>query len=147
MTFKTLFLSTIFTFCALSVTLAQSAVGVWKTVDDATGEAKSHIQIYEQDGKLYGKVIKFLRANADPNTVCDDCKGAKKGQKVMGMVIVEDLEPYKDYWKDGTILDPENGKEYGCSIWFEKEGNTDELSVRGKHWTGLYRTQLWYRVQ
>lgn len=62
------------------------------------------------------------------------------------MVIVNDLEPYKDYWKNGTIMDPETGNEYGCSVWFE-EGKPDELKVRGKHWTGVYRTQTWYRVR
>ncbi len=31
-------------------------------------------------------------------------------------------------------------------MWFEK-GQPDELRVRGKHWTGLYRTQTWYRVK
>jgi uncharacterized protein (DUF2147 family) len=62
------------------------------------------------------------------------------------MVILEDLAPYRDYWKNGEILDPASGSTYGCSIWFE-DGNADELQVRGKHWTGLYRTQTWYRVR
>ena len=130
----------------LSITatcLAQSPVGTWKTIDDETGKAKSHLEIYEQNGKMYGKVVKLLQSA--PDTVCDECKGDKKGKLVLGMVIVEGLKAYKDYWKDGTILDPANGKEYGCSMWFE-EGKTDELQVRGKHWTGLYRTQTWYRV-
>ncbi len=143
---KSIFLSLALVFSSLTGLLAQSPVGIWKTVDDATGEAKSHIEIYEEGGKMYGKVIKFLRAGVDPEQVCDNCKGSKKNQKIMGMVIVDGLVAYKEYWKDGTILDPENGKEYGCSIWFD-DGKTDELSVRGKHWTGLYRTQTWYRVQ
>lgn len=62
------------------------------------------------------------------------------------MIIVENLSPYKDYWKNGTILDPESGSEYGCSIWFENN-NANELKVRGKHWTGLFRTQTWYKVK
>ena len=120
-----------------------SPLGVWKTIDDNTGEAKSHVQIYEQDGKLYGKVVKILTDN--PDRLCDKCPGKKKGQPVMGMLIMENMQPYKDYWKKGKIMDPENGNEYGCSIWFE-DGNADELKVRGIHWTGLYRTQSWYRV-
>lgn len=143
---RSIFLSLAFLLGGVLSSFGQSPVGIWKTVDDATGEAKSHIEIYEEGGKMYGKVIKFLRKGVDPNRVCDQCKGDKKNQKIMGMVIVDGLESYKDYWKDGTILDPENGKEYGCSVWFE-EGKNDELSVRGKHWTGLYRTQTWYRVQ
>ena len=35
-------------------------VGVWKTIDDESGKAKSHVKIYERNGKLYGKVTKLL---------------------------------------------------------------------------------------
>lgn len=122
----------------------QSAVGVWKTIDDKTGDAKSHVEIYEQDGKIYGKVVKLLQKPSD--TLCEKCTGNKKNKPVLGMVILNDLKPYKEYWRKGNILDPENGNEYSCSIWLE-EGKADELRVRGKHWTGLYRTQTWYRVK
>lgn len=121
-----------------------SPLGIWKTIDDETGEAKSHVEIYEQNGKFYGKIVQLLLKPAD--TKCDKCPGDKKDQLLIGMTILENLKPYKDYWKYGKILDPNNGSEYGCSIWFE-DGNTDELKVRGKHWTGLYRTQTWYRVK
>jgi uncharacterized protein (DUF2147 family) len=120
-----------------------SPEGTWKTVDDQTGESKSHVRIYEQGGKYYGKIVKLLQSPED--TLCDECKGDKKDKPVLGLVIIEALEPHQDYWKSGTILDPENGNEYRCSVWYE-DGNTDELKVRGKHWTGLYRTQTWYRV-
>ncbi len=126
------------------IAIAQSSpVGLWKTIDDKTGKAKSYVRIYEQNGKFYGKVERLLLKPAD--TRCDKCSGAKKGQLVVGMVILEDLEPYRYYWSYGTIMDPENGKSYGASVWFE-DGKSDELKVRGKHWTGLYRTQTWYRI-
>lgn len=121
-----------------------SPIGVWKTIDDNTGEAKSYVQIFEEDGKLHGKVAKLLLSPADK--ICEKCTGAKQGKKLMGMRILEDLAPYQNYWKKGTIMDPETGKEYGCSIWFE-EGKPNELKVRGKHWTGLYRTQTWFKVE
>ena len=121
-----------------------SPVGTWKSIDDKTGEAKSHIEIYQENGKYFGRIAKLLRKA--PDTICEKCPGAKKNKKLVGMVILEDLEPKGEFWKNGSILDPESGKEYGCSIWFE-DGNTEELQVRGKHWTGLYRTQTWYRVE
>ncbi|MFN7118122.1 MAG: DUF2147 domain-containing protein [Saprospiraceae bacterium] len=135
----------VFTFCTISVALAQSSpVGMWKTIDDKTGEAKSHVEIYEKDGKFYGKITKLLRKPAD--TVCEKCPGNKKNKPLIGMNVIEGLSFSKGYWRDGSILDPETGNEYGCSIWFE-EGKPDELKVRGKHWTGLYRTQTWYKVK
>ncbi len=124
---------------------AQNAViGTWKTIDDGSGEAKSHIDIYEKEGKIFGKITKLL--DSEPGVVCENCKGSRKDQPVLGMVILEDLQAYKDYFRKGTILDPENGNTYKCSIWIEKE-NPDELKVRGIHWTGLYRTQTWHRIK
>ena len=123
-------------------TFAQSPVGIWTTIDDASGKARSKVEIYASNGKLYGKVIDLLLKPDD--TLCEECEGDKRNRPIVGMVIVEGLKPYEDYWKNGTILDPASGSTYSCSIWFE-DGKTDELKVRGKHWTGLYRTQTWYR--
>lgn len=142
---KSVLFSALFTIFSLSLSFAQSPVGTWKTIDDNTGEAKSHIEVYEQGGKLHGKIVKLLKSA--PETLCDKCKGDKKNQPLMGMLIVENLSVNGEYWKDGIIMDPESGKEYGCSIWFEDKSNSKELKVRGKHWTGLYRTQTWYRVE
>lgn len=142
---KSLMLSLTLVLATALAVFAQSApTGVWKTIDDETGEAKSHVEIYKEDGKYHGKITKLLLSPQDK--VCEACTGSRKGKKLVGMVIVDDLEPYKDYWKNGTIMDPETGSDYGCSVWFE-EGKPDELKVRGKHWTGLYRTQTWYRVK
>lgn len=138
------FLSTLIFLVFAGTVSAQSPVGLWKTVDDKTGESKSHMEIYEKDGKLYGKVAKLLQRPAD--TVCEKCPSKKQNKPLVGMVLLEGLVPYKDYWHKGTILDPESGNEYSCSIWLEKS-NPAELKVRGKHWTGLYRTQTWYRVK
>ncbi len=142
---KTLSLATILVFTAQFATaqLNSSFTGVWKTIDDKTGEAKSHVEIYESNGKLHGKIVKLLAKPAD--TVCSECPGNRQNKPLIGMVILENLTPYENYWKNGTILDPENGNSYGCSIWLE-DGKTNELKVRGKHWSGLYRTQTWYRV-
>ena len=144
MSHKRIFLSILFVSFFITSIIAQSPIGIWKTIDDETGEAKSHVEIYEQDGEYFGKVVKLLKS--DPGTLCDECTGDKKNKPVMGMVILEKLKPVKDYWGKGTIMDPENGKEYGCSVCFEG-GKAGELKVRGKHWTGLYRTQTWYRVK
>lgn len=129
----------------LSSGLAQSTpLGIWKTVDDKTGEAKSYIEMYEKDGKLHGKITKLLQRPQD--TKCEKCPGNRKDKPLVGMVIVANLKPTDGVWKGGIILDPETGNEYGCSIWLEAS-QPNELKVRGKHWTGLYRTQTWYRVQ
>ncbi len=141
---KKLFLLGVFALFFLGLN-AQSPVGVWKSVDDETGESKSHVNLYQENGKMYGKVIAMLRKNVDQNRVCDKCTDWRKGQKIMQMMIVRDMYLSGSTWKGGKILDPEKGKEYTCTMWFEP-GKPNELKVRG--WIGpVFRTQTWYRVQ
>lgn len=122
---------------------SQSPIGVWKTVDDATGENKSLVEIYEKNGLLEGAVRELLLKPSD--TLCEACEGDLKNKPVLGMIVIENMKQQGDQWKSGTILDPETGKTYKCILWFD-EGNSDLLKVRGKHWTGLYRTQDWHRT-
>lgn len=122
---------------------AQSSVsGIWKTVDDETGEAKSHLQLYEADGKLYGKVVKLLKSA--PDKLCDKCPGERHNKPVMGMIVVVNLQQKGGFWQSGDILDPEKGKWYGCKLWL-KDGDPNTLVVRGSIGP-FYRTQYWYRV-
>ncbi len=128
--------------CLTLIMNAQSLIGTWKTIDDESGEPKSHITIYEENGKFYGKVIKLLAAAS--STVCTECPGDKKGQPIEGMVILWDLKPYKDYWSYGQIMDPATGKIYKASVWMD--GN-DKLSVRGYiGFSLLGRTQTWHKI-
>ena len=121
---------------------AQSVTGIWRTVDDETGESKSHVQLYEADGKLYGKVVKLLKS--PPDRICDKCPGERKNKPVMGMIVVVNLLQKGGYWQSGDILDPEKGKWYNCKIWL-KNGDPNTLVVRG-YIGPFYRTQYWYRV-
>jgi uncharacterized protein (DUF2147 family) len=125
------------------IAFAQSPIGVWKTIDDETGAAKSHVEIVEKNGKLYGKIVKLLQR--EPDVVCVECPGAKKNQKVIGLEIIWDMKPYDDYWSYGKILDPESGKEYKCNI---SMNGSNKLDVRGYvGFAALGRTQTWIRVQ
>lgn len=132
-----------FIFLLNSSLLAQSPVGIWKTIDDETGEPKSHVQIYEKDGKIFGKVIKLLpKATTD---VCIDCPGDLNGKSLLEMDILWDLKPYKDYWSYGQIIDPANGKVYKLSVWKE-----DDKTIKLRGYIGISligRTQTWYKVE
>ena len=140
--------TTLLTTAALLTTLclaAQSAVGTWKTIDEDSGEAKSHIEIYERGGKLYGKIAATLRPDAEET--CTTCSGDRAGKPYVGMEIITAAEPDGELeWDDGEIYDPQADKTYGLVLWIEPE-TPDILHVRGKHWTGLYRTQQWQRVK
>lgn len=121
---------------------SQSVAGTWKTIDDEDGTVKSHVSIYEDNGKFYGKILKLI----DPEqTICTACKGDKKDQPLVGMQIMWDLKHDEaSKWKDGKIMDPKNGKEYKCKVELEDK---DTLKVRGFiGFSLLGRTQTWYRV-
>ena len=128
-------------FTTTSLFAQDSPVGRWETHDDETGEVKSIIKIYEQNGKFYGRIDEILTDNKD--AVCTECSGKQKNAPILGMVIIKDLERDGDEWNGGTIFDPQKGAEYRLVAWFED--NPDEIFIRGKHWTGLFRTQTWTR--
>ncbi|MFT4536114.1 MAG: hypothetical protein ACJA1A_002866 [Saprospiraceae bacterium] len=136
-------LSIILFFAAIFSINAQSAVGTWKTIDDDDGKVKSHVEIFEKNGKLYSKVLKLINPTS---TTCDKCTGEKKDQPTVGMEIIWDLEKESDTeWEGGKILDPKSGKEYKCKIELT-DANT--LNVRGFIGFALLgRTQTWYRVE
>ena len=136
-----LLLTTAALLSALALT-AQTAVGTWVTVDDNTGKERSHIDIYERGGKLYGKVAATLDPEAE--TVCTTCSGARKDQPYIGMEIITGAEPDGPLEWEGKIYDPEGDSTYKLVMWLEADA-PNTLYVRGKHWTGLYRTQTWTR--
>lgn len=129
---------------SVQISFAQSVVGKWKTIDDETGEAKSIVEIYEQNGKIYGKVLDILNP-AKRDRLCEKCDGDRKDKPVLGMVIMKGLENDDDEYEGGKILDPEKGKEYKCKIWLDSE-DKNKLYVRG-YVAFFYRTQNWYRVE
>jgi uncharacterized protein (DUF2147 family) len=134
-------------FATSALAQAPKAVGRWTTIDDETKKPKSVITIYEEGGKLFGKIEKLYREpNEEPNPVCDKCEGALKNQPILGMVILRNLEKDDDEWSGGTILDPANGKTYKCKIAVEDGGK--KLKVRGYIGMALLgRTQYWVRAE
>ena len=123
-----------------------SPVGLWKSLDEKSGAAKSEVRITDNGGVLSGKVERILREGADPAAVCDKCSDDRKDQAIVGLEIVRGAKKAegKDVWEDGKILDPENGKTYTLRMT-PIEGGA-KLEVRGS--IGPFgRTQTWVRVQ
>ncbi|RLZ11705.1 DUF2147 domain-containing protein [Faecalibacter macacae] len=139
-------MSFLFTFLMFLGTYAfgQSPIGTWKTIDDETGKEKSYVEIYEKDGKLYGKVAKILTKGKE-DSKCDKCSGALKGKPINGMVILNGLKKDGNEWTGGKIIDPNSGKEYKASL---KLNGKDKLDVRGYVGISLVgRTQTWHKVK
>ena len=123
----------------------QAVVGKWKSVDDNTGEVRSTVEIFENGGKIHGKIIKlFPKPAEDPDPICDKCdpEDERYNKKIIGMEIIRGLTKEGEEHSGGDILDPENGKVYRARIWVEGK----DLKVRG-YWGPFYRTQTWQRAE
>jgi len=142
MLMKHILSTSLLVFAALISISAQSITGTWKTVDDETNEAKSHLELFIGEGKLYGKVSKLLKSA--PDKLCDKCPGERNNKPILGMIVVVDMKEKDGHWQSGSILDPEKGKWYNCKMWL-KNGDPNTLVVRG-YIGPFYRTQYWYRV-
>lgn len=121
-----------------------SAIGHWKTIDDATGKPKSVVEIYQaRDGRIAGKVVEVLDLKAGPDPKCDKCSGANHGKPIKGLVILWGLKPDGDGgWAGGRVLDPENGKDYKAKLELLDGGR--KLGMSGCI-AFLCRQQVWLR--
>jgi len=143
-TLKKVLFITLAIFCTISAQ-HDDITGLWKSIDDETGDPKSVVKIYLEDGKLFGDIVKlFRKPGEDPDPVCDKCDedDPRYNQKVLGMTIITEMEFQEDdnEWEDGEILDPKKGKVYDCKLWVEDE----KLQVRG-YVLFFHRTQEWLR--
>lgn len=125
---------------------ADSPVGLWKTIDDKTNKPRSLVRIVEENGEYKGIVEKGLRADDNPERVCEKCDAPRKNQKIQGMTFMWGLKKDGNEFKGGEILDPENGKIYRCKMKLIDSGK--KLDVRGYIGIALIgRTQTWWREE
>lgn len=120
-----------------------SPVGLWATVDDHTGKVRAVVRVFEAQGRLYGDVVRVLEPGR-AGAVCQNCAGDRKDKPVLGLQIIRGLQPDGNQWDGGTILDPENGDIYRCSMRLADGGR--KLVVRGYLGLSLFgRSQTWVR--
>jgi len=121
---------------------AESPIGSWRTVDDKSGKVKSVVEIYDQGGKLFGKIASLTEPNDEKGKpkICTKCTGADKDQPIVGLIIIKDLSLDGNHYKGGTITDPEDGKVYRAEVWTED----GKLKVRG-YFGPFYKTQTWLK--
>lgn len=124
--------------------------GTWKTIDDATHQPKSIVEISEHDGEYQATIVKLL--NRSPEDIardgevalCHVCDGARKDKPIEGMVIMWGVHQNGDVWDGGKILDPKNGKTYKVKLSMLDGGQ--KLDVHGYIGFALLgRSQVWER--
>ncbi len=133
--------------CALPAWAQMSPEGLWRNVDDKTGEAKAEIRIRADGaGTLTGVLEKRLAKDAKPDDLCKECSDDRKDKPLLGLEIIRGAKKAdgKEVWEGGKILDPENGRNYTLRMTPIDSGK--KLEVRGS--MGPFgRTQTWIRIQ
>jgi uncharacterized protein (DUF2147 family) len=120
----------------------QNAIGHWQVVN-SDGSPGGKVDTYLENGKLFGRVTE-VRPGRTPQDLCDKCSGEYKNRPILGMVIMRNFQPEGDDWVGGTVVDPENGKEYKGKIWAVGK---DALRMRGFVGISLFgRTENWIRI-
>lgn len=145
---RTLLLVTMIFLCSVSLALADgSPVGKWKTIDDKTKKEKSIVEIYEANGKIYGKIVQLLQEkDGGASKLCTKCPGTDQNKPMIGLVIVRGLAVDGNEYTGGTIMDPNDGKVYKCKMEVTEGGN--KMNVRGFiGFSLLGRTQVWHKVK
>jgi len=118
-----------------SMAFAQTGVaGLWRNIDDKTGEVKAEIRITETNGVVSGRIEKVLKKDAKSDDKCDKCEDDRKDKPIVGLEII----------RGDKILDPENGNDYRLRLTPIEDGK--KLQVRG-YLGPFYRTQIWVRAQ
>lgn len=141
---KTGLITLLLVLLSIPICMTGQVTGKWTTIDENTGAARSIIEIYKKNDAVFGKIIKVLDP-AKEGELCDKCKGDEYNQPIIGLEFIKNLQKDGDAYEDGTIFDPETGKQYDAKIWVTNTDN-DILNVRG--YIGFfYRTQQWLRFK
>ncbi len=116
---------------------ADPAVGLWKSISDETGEITAIWNIYEENGKLFGTIAAVV--DYPQNVVASACKesypnfpvsGAVNKMHTVGTPWIHNMEKQSEgHWAKGNIVNPGDGKRYGCVIKYLSAGEKNRRYV------------------
>ena len=134
------------------------AEGYWISVDDKTGKETAGWEFYQQDGKLYGRMLSV--ADYSQTEIATRCRDSYRNFPIPGKVntmhvigtpwIFNLSMDQTGRWSGGNIIDPQNGNMYLCRITFHpRDGNRymeDTLEMRAEVVRGIGLSQFWRKA-
>ena len=88
-------------------------------------EKNAKVEIYEEQGKVFGKIIWQQNPRKDINNP----DPALQQRELLGLIFLKDFKSNgKGTWSGGRVYSPDNGKTYKGKMWLTKEGR---LKMRG----------------
>lgn len=131
-----------------TATLGQAQVskmlGQWNTYDDKTGEMRSTVNIYEENGTYQCVLTTLYEKDATGGYKVMKAPYPKEFEGVVGTKLFQEMKVDGHNLK-GKIYDPESQKTYFGKVKYKAK--TDELILRGSlDKAGLLgRSQIWKR--
>lgn len=135
-------------FFIASTMFAQAQVskmlGQWNTFDDKTGDMRSTVNIYEENGIYQAIITTLYEKDAQGKYQVMKAPYPKDFEGVVGTKLFSEMKVHGEHLK-GKIYDPESQKTYNGKVSYKAKG--DELIVRGSlDKAGLLgRSQTWKR--
>ena len=149
-----------FLFLALFVAgfcFADPVEGYWLSINDKTGKINAGWHVYQEGGVLFARVLSI--ADFPQDALAEGCKESYAGFPVPGKVnemtvvgtpwVFGLTQVRTGEWRGGNVIDPEEGRMYGCRITFRpadgRRFQTDTLEMRGT--IGPFgRSQFWTKT-
>jgi uncharacterized protein (DUF2147 family) len=137
---------------------ADPVEGFWLSIDEKTEKVTAGWHIYQEGGKLYGKILSI--ATEHPGVLAAKCRNSYQGFPIAGRVNqmpvagtpwIFGLSRVRDgEWSNGNVINPEDGNMYRCRIIYHtadgRRFNTDTLEMRGEIGLGIGRSQFWQKT-
>lgn len=119
-------------------------VGQWNTFDDKTGDMRSTVNIYEENGTYLCVVTTLYEKDANGKYQVMKAPYPKEFEGVVGTQLFSEMKVDGKHLK-GKVYDPESQKTYFGKVTYKAK--TDELVLRGSlDKAGLLgRSQTWKR--
>lgn len=106
-------------------------------------QKNAEIEIYKQDGKYYGKVLKITELEKMEMERLEDAEKEEKIKRIQGKIILKNLVYKKNKWVNGTIIAPKKNQEADCVMSISSDYNTLNINIT-KGW--FSKTINWIRV-
>ena len=145
----------------VSFAQADPAVGFWLSIDENTNEVTAGWQIFTTNNELRGRIVSL--PNDPRGSIATEMNESYRGFPLSGRVNRMEIAgpPWifgltrraEGDWRGGNIIDPSDGRMWGCRITFRPVGSridgrtttVDMLEVRGT-FGPFGRSQYWRRT-
>ena len=155
---KAIFFFLAFTAAVLCFAESDPVEGFWLSIDDNTNQITAGWQIYQEGGRLYGRILSL--ATYPKGTIAERCRESYRGFPVSGRVnampvagppwIFGLTRSKSGEWRGGSVINPEDGNMYNCKITFHhadgRKFQTDTVEMRGEIGLGIGRSQFWRKT-